>query len=67
MKLGNKKLLWMSLDEVGAFKNTNEWEWYDALLNGKVVGHHKQPYPYQENYVLHASLSEDDETANTKQ
>lgn len=51
MKLGEKKLLWMSLDESEAFENTSDWEYHEALLKGGVLGHHPMPYPYQDQYL----------------
>jgi hypothetical protein len=54
MKLGNQKLLWMSLDESEACECTYDWEWYGNLLNGNVLGDSKQPYPYQQAYLENA-------------
>jgi hypothetical protein len=51
MKLGNKKLLWMHLDEAQAYQDTLPFDMHEVLLNGKILGHHAVPYPYQNAYL----------------
>jgi hypothetical protein len=53
MKLGNKKLLWMSLDEAVAYQCTNDWEGAEALFNNTMIGHDPK-YPYQQNWIVNA-------------
>lgn len=57
MKLGNRKLLWMHLDESAAYEGTTPWDMYDGSLNGKVIGDHKVPYPYQKAYLENMPLA----------
>jgi hypothetical protein len=59
MKLGEKKLLWMHLDDVAAYEHTEEWDFHDAILNGNVLGQHKQPYPYQDKFIENAPASDE--------
>jgi hypothetical protein len=53
MKLGNKKLLWISLDEAEAYHCTNDWEGAEALFNNTMTGHDPK-YPYQQNWIMNA-------------
>lgn len=50
MRLGNRKLLWMSLDETALHEATKSDDLNDALLNGSVPPGYEKPaksYPYQ--------------------
>jgi hypothetical protein len=53
MKLGTKKLLWISLDEAEAYQCTNDWEASEALFNNTMIGHDPK-YPYQQNWIVNA-------------